>query len=992
MNKKLWKLFVALAILLHYQTSFAQVPCQPSVVFSTAAYNTIGGVYPFATLPHPVFPTGKYHLTSNLVVASNLTITGATILIEPGISITVNSNAKLILDNCHLFTCPTDNKVWQGIVLASGGGTSGRIELRNNTLIEDANTGISAINPITPAPGDYIIKSTGAIFNRCGYGINITNYQPASPAIYPIQIENTVFTSRQLSVFAGYPMAWPTAASLKVETSIAAATPPLSIESYALAARKDNSLSLFGIILERVGYTNPAGTVFADVQIGNPAGDAQRNLFDNTSDGIKAINTNLLAYNNWFIRMAPLPGTYFALPSPARFYKPQGCGIDFVSDDATPPGGSVYKSRIRVLGFPANQTPTAQNRFYDCRWGIYLDAFWTAELSYSHFQTSNTTAYNIDPKSKLPNTPIGIYAFGSIYQQLNVVSNKMYNTSVGAMMTTRSYSFIGAPTARPGNINIQNNVIVAAPPAPVSFSAAYYVYQGINVMTTPLAALPAKVSATANITNNYLHNVYNGIAVSNQKLQKCYTTGNTVNLRNLGSDVQKGITYENTNDGQISGNIVSGMDAPILNKDKANGIYCANSLSTKVCDNTSQYLGRGFNFANAVAQTGTRWTNNTMRSNLKGFVLGSDIGFQSVIVKGIPPRSYTYACANVWDGAWGANYQTYVENSTDVLNNRLLVRTSITNENPTNHSALPLFYKYWNSGSRQSIWPATTPAACYDVSYFSVISSPMAYAILADTMGYDSTRRPQQWLAQWSLYQAGLADSSLADSSAAFAQLMSSAAGSRYAWLGAIEAALGNADYTLAQSLIDAPVAALGRQVIDSSLVITDYAEANYIVAKQVQWYQLCIRYAQGSLSAADSAAIADIAALCPAHYGGIVQEARALQAQLVEHFVVYDDQDCMATPPPPRIVPHIDVATAMSYTLYPNPNEGSFVLQQSWVQDGFVPIKIYDLVGSLVLNVKLNFTQGKAHIQLPQPISGLYLVVIGDAASNNQYIKFTIK
>lgn len=111
MRQKIFTLM--LCFLLLGANSQAQAPCQPSVLFGTLPYNTLpGGVYPFATLPHPAFSAGQYHLTANLTIVADLTITGATILIEPGVSITVNSNAKLILDNCHLFTCPTKIKVW----------------------------------------------------------------------------------------------------------------------------------------------------------------------------------------------------------------------------------------------------------------------------------------------------------------------------------------------------------------------------------------------------------------------------------------------------------------------------------------------------------------------------------------------------------------------------------------------------------------------------------------------------------------------------------------------------------------------------------------------------------------------------------------------------------------------------------------------------------------------------------------------------------------
>jgi len=116
--------------------------CLPGFVFGGQPYTTLSG-----TLPSTSYSSGYYYIPSSITIASNTSFTGAKVLIAPGVTITVNNDVKLTLDSSHLFACPDTNMLWNGIVLASGSSSSARIEVRNNTLIEDAVTAISANAP-----------------------------------------------------------------------------------------------------------------------------------------------------------------------------------------------------------------------------------------------------------------------------------------------------------------------------------------------------------------------------------------------------------------------------------------------------------------------------------------------------------------------------------------------------------------------------------------------------------------------------------------------------------------------------------------------------------------------------------------------------------------------------------------------------------------------------------------------------------------------------
>jgi hypothetical protein len=971
MIKKIVGIISCAALALQYHPAQAQAPCQASSVFGTSAYTSI----PAGVFAAPTLAPGYYQLSSNITITGNCTFTNAIVLISPGVTITVANNAKLTLDKCHLFTCPTDNKMWAGIVLASGASTSGQIEVRNNTLIEDANAAITAFNCKTPAAGAQIIKCDAAIFNRNRYAIDIENYAPTGPAVYPFSIENTVFTSRNLGTVSGYPLAWMPAVALRQETHLAVATPPLSVETYAMANCKDGGVVYQGILLNKIGYTNSTAGTYSEIQIGNSTDTSRRNLFDNTGTGITAINANLTSYNNWFIRMYK-PGLSY--PYISGLMQPTGIGIDAGVGNAA----VRLKYRLRVLGTSSSQPPGTQNRFYECVRGINIVNYWDATCNYSLFQTANT-GFNTS-------LPMAISITNISYHQMDIDDNKIYNMPMGIKVITSGQLFV--PTT-PGALNIYNNVITAQPTA-VS-SPSFFVFQGM-LITTPLASTGyiSPTAAAINIYNNTLNQVYNGIAVSNHFNQKANIYNNTVNMSNY-SGVQYGISYANSKNGQITGNYVSGIAGSIATNDKARGVYLSQSLGTKVCDNHLSDIGRGFDFANSIAQTGTTWTNNSMNNHLKAYILGSDIGPQSIVSSGRPPKSKLYACNNIWNGTWGGGtkFQTFVENHTNEVRSPLYVR-NLPTEYPTFHNAFPSTDQYYNAGLRQGIWrdSSLSVASCYSFSLFPMLLSPLSSWLIADSMGYDSTRRPQQWLAQYSLYQAGLSDSTLADSSDQFARFMNAAAGSRYAWLSAIGTALANADIATAQSLMGSPVAAMGRVAVDTDVVITDYTEANYVVQGYLQYYGIYLHYLQAAgMSAADTDSLVQLAARCPALYGGMVGQARALLSQVTEQYTVYDDDDCMNTMAPLyRIANTLTAAVEQNYTLYPNPNNGSFVLRQSVVHDAVVPVRLYDAMGRLVWSSTLSFVGAQASLQVPHINAGSYILCINDAGTT--CLRFTVK
>lgn len=86
--------------------------------------------------------------------------------------------------------------------------------------------------------------------------------------------------------------------------------------------------------------------------------------------------------------------------------------------------------------------------------------------------------------------------------------------------------------------------------------------------------------------------------------------------------------------------------------------------------------------------------------------------------------------------------------------------------------------------------------------------------------------------------------------------------------------------------------------------------------------------------------------------------------------------------------------ASTPLFQVYPNPNEGSFVLARSEAiaADKAVKVKVYDILGRVLLTQSLNFINGKVNLQLPQAFPGQYILYIDDGNAENTRIRFTVK
>jgi hypothetical protein len=250
-------------------------------------------------------------------------------------------------------------------------------------------------------------------------------------------------------------------------------------------------------------------------------------------------------------------------------------------------------------------------------------------------------------------------------------------------------------------------------------------------------------------------------------------------------------------------------------------------------------------------------------------------------------------------------------------------------------------------------------------------------------------------MSQLSLYELGTIDPELRDSSAALDSFMNEAASSRFAWLTNIEKAINSDDFSTAQNLLDNPVSAMGRVVVNGDLIITDYTEADEVVENYTNYYSAYLQFLQGTMTDSDSARIRSIAHKCPVKDGAVVYKARALQQRLSFDFIVYNDDSCEYNNGSNyRIAPDATITGGEgnnAYTLYPNPNNGSFVIKQFIAENKAVNLKVYNSIGSLVYQSEATFVNGQMNVKLGQKAQGVYLVCIGDNKERTTCLRFII-
>ena len=84
--------------------------------------------------------------------------------------------------------------------------------------------------------------------------------------------------------------------------------------------------------------------------------------------------------------------------------------------------------------------------------------------------------------------------------------------------------------------------------------------------------------------------------------------------------------------------------------------------------------------------------------------------------------------------------------------------------------------------------------------------------------------------------------------------------------------------------------------------------------------------------------------------------------------------------------------ATGQQYSLFPNPNSGTFTIQQYLADEKPVNVEIWNSIGVRVYNGDRAFTSGVQIFDKLNFVPGMYLVRLRDEQGETYTIRFTIK
>jgi Secretion system C-terminal sorting domain len=974
--------------------------CAPGVVLGTPSFTTLSGTVPSTLAP------GLYYAATDLTVSGTTTFNNAILLMEPNVAINVGNTAKLILDTTHIFTCPDTNRLWAGIRLQSSGSSSARIEIRNGSLIEDAYFAIDGKNLKVPSSGN-IIDITNSTFNRNLVGISVNGaYTLGSAGTYPIKVQNSLFTARHFDTMAGYPFSWAPNVRLREELHTVSNTKaPYKISrDYAKAYLKNDTMAYMGIEFYNTGNTLVPGSSYAEVLIGEPNFFWNRNIIDNMQYGFHSNNSNTVLVNTHIInigkRMVPDDNTDHS------YATAEGMGIIGQST-------GTRTNRIKV-GAGAN----AGVKLYDCYSSIHMENVADVDIKAVAISSSHTLGDKTVPGSDRSTdwySGTGITMIGNRnHLKWSITQDTISNINQGM------YVYIGNPVVG-ATTEIKNNMLYDRNRSGrfTGLTALQYMLQGITV-----AGPGPSNKNTVTLTDNTLNGVFNAIQLNYLQSATATVANNTIDISDKTASTpgvpQYGINVLACIDATISANTVSTASlGSKVNAINIKGYYASYTNNLRLCGNFTNRIGSAFVFDGKSAQVGTRWIGNTINDGWRGMTLASDIGQQGFMYdwRTVPTSTFYGPILNKWNGFGGAKEQTVTIGYTNTMQSVLNVKNlpSGSAERPTiNVSELllpfPNLYDYLSS-SRSIRVPNGPPsdANCHGALYEQQttprpeLSGPfvtvkaLGRLVMNDSLGYDSTYRVNQWCNQLAVYELGTVHPELRDSSGTLDTFMVRATPSRFGWLTAIGQAIGTGNIATAKSLMNAPVPAMGRVVVNCNITITDYPAANSIVSDYLAYYNTHIRMLEDTINSTDTAILGSIARKCPPVDGAVVYKARALYQLLTGIAVQYKDDSCafgMGGHSLFRVAPEDVIAgsSVQDYTLFPNPNDGVFSIRQAIPSDKIVEAKIYNTLGQELHRETVQFRGGVLTFRLANAMPGLYLVCLTDENQKTVCLKFNVR
>jgi hypothetical protein len=978
-------------------TSSIVVTPTTSTIYSVVTTNSIGCISMGNIVLNQVFccsqgstlftstsglPTsGIYYLNSPIVLTGNLILSNTTIFMGTNAEIIVPNNMTLELRGTHLLGCPN---MWKGIRYT---GTSGSIIISSNTLIEDALTAIDLKNVVTPSSTESLILNVSeSTFNKNFTSINLENYLAGGN--YPSSISGCVFTCRNLItddhtiyLSAGATTYnWNTGVANTVlkNSSYIPSTPSsmssginvnvgdeFSVASYSpttLGSPHVGETSRQGILLNNVN-----GPSFSGLSIG--AGGAtysSLNLFDNMGMGIYAINSNLYSSNAAYQYMKQYAITSGGGLFPTYYYF-GGAGIKMETNLPN------VDNKLTVLPASSSGYDKSGNFFFHNSYGIFGTNLHFSNIQYAMIHSNRIYSSGvISTNGEIPKGEHGVYISTANYPNIKVDNNYITNINTGiSFYTNGAYD-----TQAYGNVSIQSNYLQSDYTGnPTNRSV------GIAIVADNLfncAECIADDDSNPILVNyNIITNAFRGIKSSNWKHKVCYAANNTIVLNQEPNGfrnsltTQYGILHENNYKDVINNNLITGFGT---GKATVYAIKASDNGDQQILCNSTASTYEGFSFTGA--QNTVSWYSNTMQSHVRGMHINNTI---------IGQQGYSGApSSNVWSisgAGWsGSNFQTYVTSSaagTSALNSKLYVKNNTSN-NPVNNDGTPTTSRYI-LGTTLFTTTGFSPYEC------SVVLGRMAnlpsgderlgeamLKIVTDSVPYENFAENKQVSGKQAVYGYMAQNASIAENNDALQEFYEQAQRTNLERLVEVEKQLALSD--------------LGQAKAVNGTIISE----NLIEENRRLLYELYIKIEKGNYSNVDNAALLSLAGGCPDRDGAAVYQARVLYNSLYKTFRHFEDS-CSANGSNNRKTKDNDAGSAqknlqMGIEVYPNPTEGTCLINLGDLSSGSIILKVYDINGKLVYEEPAHPVNSKVYELHLELCNGMYLLEVTDTSTELHY------
>jgi len=912
----------------------------------TIQSNTCSGSNPSYTISaNGAYLNATGFIAQNMYIGNgsntpSYTINCANMGIAPNVSITVANNATLTVTGSWLHACAScSGSMWQGIVVQNGG----KLIVTGYSIIEDAVQAVYTQSNLstTPIP-NWQINQT--IFNKNGTDI----YVDAHPGNLSGNTSyNSIFTCRTLT---SHSVTSTNFAAIK--TSIAAAT-PLSPGTNTLTVTLAGARTGYGMYLSAATYT-------AGINIGNTT-SGNNNIFDNMDYGVFSVSTPITVKNNNFINLTGNDCSCFGSPNPL------GIGVSVYGSgfEGVPP-------QVIIGNANATVNNAEKNYFTGCLRGVLVSSCMNVyinnntfnnETTATTFTTSGTfvtgeyavtnTGFAVESGTATPtenflfcNNSVNNCATGLFFD-----FGKLYNTGGPATITSNTISAVGTSTnyCNTGMFLQQSNTFGTVSGMPLT---------GINIAANSITNVNTNCVYAQNVNNSTGPGFLN--IAQNTELSIKPNTYTVVQSPRIAAVSVSNCWWSRISDNaNIRCTGVTGTTIPTGQYQA--GVYVNQSPRTSVNCNTVSNIGECFvweSTAPTYTANNSSWQRNNLDYSRYGLVL------RSTGVMGNQGNS-TYPINNTWGTGTSTHFagaQTLSDGSAPATSptSKLYESASSCTLTPCTNtvSIVTGSVAYATSTSLLSASGLNTLICASDGSggggggsgrmaqTDTTGTNDSMKIVLLDMLINNGTLSAYDYETRWALHHQihsimpGInVNTGIYANAKSFAQ---------------VDIKLGASDYIGAKNLLNA-------------ISPTNVIEQNHMTVDKI-----LIKLHSDTLNTNDVSALKSVASQCHLTGGSIVWRARALVNSYYKNIIYFADVCPTANGARLAGIANGNSDNKQLVTVYPNPNNGSMIIEYSISNDAVLDIT--DINGKLVGRYNLSAAGTTLNITNDKLENGIYI------------------